>query len=61
MTITLTDDKRVSTGSFDSSMSLSSIAISDIHWWLENATMCEKKVNQNVFNMTLPTDASTLG
>ena len=52
---------RASTGNFDSSMSLSSIAISDIHWWLENATKCKRKINQGAIDMTLSTDASKLG
>ena len=52
---------RASNGNFDSSMSLSSIAISDIHWWLENATKCKRKINQVAIDMTLSTDASKLG
>ena len=52
---------RASNGNFDSSMSLSSIAISVIHWWLENATKCKRKINQGAIDMTLSTDASKLG
>ena len=52
---------RASNGNFDSSMGLSSIAISDIHWWQENATKCKRKINQGAIDMTLSTDASKLG
>ena len=38
-----TNALRASNGNFDSSMGLSSIAISDIHWWLENATKCTEE------------------
>ena len=52
---------RAANGNFDSTMSLSSIAITDIPWWLEHATKCKMKINQGGFNMTLSTYASTLG
>ena len=44
-------------------MSLSALqsVMQQLHWWLENATKCKRKVNQGGFDTTLSTDASTLG
>ena len=42
---------RAANGNFDSAISLSSIAITDIHWWLEHATKC--KIVYQCFNIWL--------
>lgn len=50
-----------SAGNFDSHMTLSHEARSEVDWWLKHVLTCSKRINVSPYSLMITTDASKLG